>query len=378
MLLDLWQTSAPKTNRQPLLEWIDKNMEEITDVAKFNVIWLLRWQLHLSSRKSFRLSSCQTYWIAALRVLYQFPGLRISDIGRDELVSIFNEISDGNGDGSHYCCTSRRLSRAAWQSLYHFLQGENLALPTIDWKSMRIQRDYLPVRKITDENVRRLLEYLKGSPEQSLIWLARRAGLRVSEACNLWVDDVCLSRPAYLIIYKSKRQKDRKVDLSNMTERELAFLSSLVKRARKASSQYLFFNSENKPFNPHQISKSTIHAFKKLGLRKNDTPGQEVSFHGLRSSAASFFQAEKRDIRYTALQLGHSWVTTTEGYLHDADLSANTAMQSRSTPWNAPQMCIPLSTIAVLLGVTDRRMVQIVGLANINSAKKLIEVRDDL
>jgi hypothetical protein len=158
-----------------------------------------------------------------------------------------------------------------------------------------------------------------------------------------------------------------------MTERELAYLSSLVKRAHSASSQYLFFDSENKPFNPHQISKSTIRAFQKLGLRKNDTPGQEVSFHGLRSSAASFFQAEQKDIRYTALQLGHSWVTTTEGYLHDADLSANTTMQSRSNPWNTPQMCIPLSTIAFLLGVTDRRMVQIIGLPGGKAATNLFE-----
>jgi len=372
-LLELWQGSSPGVNRQNLSEWIEKNSEGNSDVAKFNVIWLLRWQLHLSSRKSFRLSSCRTYWIAALRVIHQFPGLRISEIGKEELVSIFSEISDGNQDGFNYCSTSRRLSRAAWQSLVYYLQSENLTLAPIDWKGIHIQREYRPVRMITDEDALKLMDYFRDSPEQPLIWLARRAGLRVSEDCKLCGFDLCLSNPPYLLIYRSKRRKSRKVDLSHMGERELVDLSKILDRACSLSSQSLFFDSENKPFDPHEISKSTIHALRKLGLRKNGESGQEVSFHDLRSSAASSFQVQKKDIRWTALQLGHSWVTTTEGYIHDADLSAYASMQNRSNPWNDPQMFIPLSTIGFLLGVTDRRMVQIVGLPNPDHAKQLLE-----
>lgn len=134
---------------------------------------------------------------------------------------------------------------------------------------------------------------------KAIISLAYSVGLRVSEVCNLKIEDVD-SKRMLITIRQSKGRKDRLVPLSDGV---LCLLRSYYREYRP--SEYLF-NGQNKPrYTPSSCNK----------LVKNYL-GEQYHFHLLRHSCFTSMLENGTDLRVIQNIAGHNSSKTTEVYTH--------------------------------------------------------------
>lgn len=134
---------------------------------------------------------------------------------------------------------------------------------------------------------------------KSIISLAYSTGMRVSEVCNLKIEDID-SKRMLIHIRNSKGNKDRFVPLSST-------ILSLLREYFKAFKpiEYLF----NGQFSLQYSHRSCNEIVKKY-------LGSEFHFHLIRHSHATALLESGTDIRYIQDQLGHSSSRITEVYTH--------------------------------------------------------------
>lgn len=134
---------------------------------------------------------------------------------------------------------------------------------------------------------------------KAIITLAYSTGMRVSEVCNLKIEDVD-SKRMLINIKNAKGRKDRVVPLSTVV---LSLLRNYFKEFKP--SEYLF----NGQFTNQYSHKSCNQIVKKY-------IGKEYHFHLLRHSQATALLEAGTDLRIIQKCLGHSNVKTTEIYTH--------------------------------------------------------------
>lgn len=138
---------------------------------------------------------------------------------------------------------------------------------------------------------------------KSIITLAYSTGMRVSEVCNLKINDID-SKRMLIHIKNSKGNKDRLVPLSPTV---LNLLREYFKKFKP--KEYLF----NGQFNLQYSHRSCNEIVKKY-------LGGEFHFHQLRHSNATALLESGTDIRIIQNHLGHSSSKTTEIYCHVSTL----------------------------------------------------------
>jgi integrase/recombinase XerD len=134
---------------------------------------------------------------------------------------------------------------------------------------------------------------------KATITLAFSTGMRVSEVCNLKIEDID-SKRMLIHIVNSKGRKSRFVPLSSVV---LNLLREYFKEYRP--SEYLFngqFDLQYSPRSCNEIVKKYI--------------GKEYHFHLLRHSQATALLEAGTDLRIIQKCLGHQNVRTTEVYTH--------------------------------------------------------------
>lgn len=134
---------------------------------------------------------------------------------------------------------------------------------------------------------------------KSIISLAYSTGMRVSEICNLKIDDID-SKRMLIHIRNAKGNKDRLVPLS---ENILALLRAYFKEFRP--KVYLF----NGQFDLQYSTKSCNEIVKKY-------IGKEYHFHLLRHSSFTSLLESGVDLRIIQKLAGHNSSKTTEIYTH--------------------------------------------------------------
>jgi site-specific recombinase XerD len=134
---------------------------------------------------------------------------------------------------------------------------------------------------------------------KSIITLAYSTGMRVSEVCNLKINDID-SKRMLIHIKNSKGNKDRLVPLSPTV---LNLLREYFKKFKP--TEYLF----NGQFNLQYSHRSCNEIVKKY-------LGGEFHFHQLRHSNATALLESGTDIKIIQNHLGHSSSKTTEIYCH--------------------------------------------------------------
>jgi len=134
---------------------------------------------------------------------------------------------------------------------------------------------------------------------KSIISLAYSTGMRVSEVCNLKIEDID-SKRMLIHIRNSKGNKDRFVPLSPTI---LALLREYFKTFKPR--EYLF----NGQFSLQYSHRSCNEIVKKY-------LGNEFHFHLIRHSHATALLESGTDLRYIQDQLGHSSSKITEVYTH--------------------------------------------------------------
>lgn len=159
----------------------------------------------------------------------------------------------------------------------------------------------LPV-VLSREEIGKIIDSTNNSKHKLIMALAYGAGLRVSEAVKLKVQDINLDE---LIIHVkfSKGKKDRITIFPDKLKN--AFLNLI---AGKEKSDFVFESERGGKLTTHTAQKVFSNALKKAEINK------PASFHSLRHSFATHLLENGVDIRYVQELLGHANIQTTMIY----------------------------------------------------------------
>lgn len=156
-----------------------------------------------------------------------------------------------------------------------------------------------------------------------------RAGLRVSEVCNLALTDVDLENDL-IFIQQSKGNKDRTVPL----DPELKKWCLKWLEIRPESEYFICAVSEGskgKPLNQRQVRELCYNLSKKAGVYINDNHHRKPCYpHSLRHTFATELLEEGFTLAEVQQLLGHSNISTTSKYLHARPLVLKKKILSRN------------------------------------------------
>jgi integrase/recombinase XerD len=201
------------------------------------------------------------------------------------------------------------------RQFFRFLLSEELIPedPVVTVESPKF-RQSLP-QFLSVEEVDRLLAQpdvssALGLRDKAMIELLYSAGLRVSELCNLAVDDLHVDAGSLRCIGKGNKER-----LVPVGKRALAVLQLYIKKARpeilgEHTSKYLFIIRKGNKLDRIAFWKNLALYGRKAGLRKALTP------HMLRHSFATHLLDRGADLRSVQMMLGHSDISTTQIYTH--------------------------------------------------------------
>lgn len=175
------------------------------------------------------------------------------------------------------------------------------------------QREKRLPRFMEVDQARQFLETIDGADwqsvqERALFELIYSAGLRISEALGLDVDD--LDRKQRLVRVLGKGSKERVVPFGAPA---LAALDRwLVARAARpgATTTAVFLGARGKRLGARQAQAAMQRRLRAAGLRLGITP------HGLRHSFATHLLNGGADLRSIQELLGHESLSTTQKYTH--------------------------------------------------------------
>ena len=156
----------------------------------------------------------------------------------------------------------------------------------------------------SQEEVQAILNAIRSPKYRAMLTTVYGAGLRISEACRLRVEDID-SKRMVLHIREAKQAKDR---LVAMGPRLLETLRRYWATA-KPRGPYLFPNDQSgQPVSNDAVRKVLKAALAELGFKKH------LTLHSLRHGFATHLLEDGTDIRLIQALLGHSTIQTTAHY----------------------------------------------------------------
>lgn len=320
------------------------------DVARFNLAWLVRWLLGMTKDRRLKPVSRAVYWSAILQMVRVAPACNLHELEQ----CVMPELLEQGYSMS-------RVTRVAWLRLRRFLSQASLPMPEIAQHHWKTQASWKPARVLLAAQQKTLLAALSGTPLGRACYLAQQAGLRVSEVCRLKTNDLVLAVQPYLVIRRSKRGRNRRVDLAHLPPAHLdRQRQHQASRRREGAPSYLA-DAEGQPLVPKVVSEAMRKALEAANLQDILQGDQELRFHSWRAAAAEAFYQQSGDVRHVATQLGHVLAATTVGsYLHTLDLQSIPLLLTWYSPLNKRDLYLPVLVLANLLGRTGRRIVQMV------------------
>lgn len=201
------------------------------------------------------------------------------------------------------------------RQLFRFLLAEELIPedPVVTVESPKF-RQSLP-EFLSVEEVDRLLSQPDASStlglrDKAMIELLYSAGLRVSELCNLAVDDLHVEAGSLRCIGKGNKERLVPVGKRALTVLQLYILKARPEILGERTSKYLFLNRRGSKLDRINFWKTLGLYGRKAGLRKALKP------HMLRHSFATHLLDRGADLRSVQIMLGHSDISTTQIYTH--------------------------------------------------------------
>lgn len=154
-------------------------------------------------------------------------------------------------------------------------------------------------RVIDQYSLKEKILAVKNLKHRSILALGFGPGLRVSEVCNLMVEDIYFERKL-IFVRNSKFNKDRIAPLSDgLSEILIEYIESYNPKEYLIEGQ---FGGRYSPSSCRKIYNSHI--------------DKKTTFHNLRHSGATAMLENKTDLRVIQSILGHQSSKTTEIYLH--------------------------------------------------------------
>lgn len=218
-----------------------------------------------------------------------------ADMGEEEVRTFLLHILD-----------ERKLSHSTYRQCFaglKFLYATTLKRPLVVAAIPRHRgKRGLPII-LSGSEVRRLFGAIRNITYRTIAMLTYAAGLRITEACALCIDDID-SKRMLIHVRKGKGAKDRYVMLSRR------LLESLREYWKIDRPKELLFpgRSPSTPLTPGTVRRALHQAAAAAGIRKNVTP------HMLRHSFATHLLELGVDLRVIQLLLGHEDIKMTSRY----------------------------------------------------------------
>ena len=221
---------------------------------------------------------------------------KIEDINEKEIIEFTRYLVVERGVSQSY----QNQSINAIKFYYEKVLGESKKFYYLD----RPKREKILPEVLSKQEVKLMIEKTENIKHKCLIMLIYSAGLRVSEAINIKVEDIDSKRGVIKII-QGKGKKDR---ISLLSKELLINLREYYKLYRP--KKYLFNGMYSGSYNASSVLKIVKNAAKKAGIKKR------VTTHTLRHSFATHLLEQGTDLRYIQNLLGHASSKTTEIYTH--------------------------------------------------------------
>lgn len=232
-----------------------------------------------------------------------------------EDVEAFVQNLQATGEAS--ASTARRL--AALRMLHTYLVAENIR-PTNP--SSRIEGVRVPVgvpKPLTTDEVEALLQAVTGDDsiafrDRALLEFLYATGARISEACDLNLDDIDLSSRVVRLF--GKGSKERVVPFGRIAETHLRAYLSVGGRgaltpqqwARQTDRDAVFLTNKGRRLNRQKAWSIVRDTGRVAGIQR------ELSPHVLRHSCATHMLEHGADLRIVQEMLGHATISTTQIY----------------------------------------------------------------
>ena len=229
-----------------------------------------------------------------------------------------------------YKASSRRRLAATTKGFLQFCYrqkwlAEDLALTVPQIKVVDKEREYL-----TPKQVQEWVNKVDGKLIKVIMWTIYYAGLRISEAVNLKLEDITFpvvtedaetSQEGWIRIRNSKGGKHRVIPFAPK-------LVPILEDFRKwrVDSPHLFATAKTGWITTQNIQLRMREARERLGWSKGITP------HTLRHSFASHVYQKTGDILVVSKLLGHVKLSTTQIYAHVAPQQLVDAMKVFERP----------------------------------------------
>jgi site-specific recombinase XerD len=172
---------------------------------------------------------------------------------------------------------------------------------------------------ITDQELQRLMKSPdvatpQGLRDRAILELLFSTGLRISELCNLSIDDVDLSRDEFSV--RGKGDKIRVVFLSDSAKD--AIRTYLKSRKDMDDALFVQYGKNVKEAKHLRLSPRAVQRMLKVHAAKAGIT-RKVSPHVIRHSFATDLLSNGADLRSVQALLGHANIGTTQIYTHVTD-----------------------------------------------------------
>jgi integrase/recombinase XerD len=181
---------------------------------------------------------------------------------------------------------------------------------------IKVQQQYASLARVELKDVEKFRQLILDSGSKrnyAIVTVLAYAGLRISEALNLKMEDLCLNSKGkpIIVVNDGKGGKTREVRRSN--DKLVAALDAW-KRERKSlgiDNEYLFVSNRNK-----KLDRTTIN---KLFKDYSEKLGKDITPHDLRHFFCSHLLSTGAKVHIVANQAGHSNIHTTLLYTNPTE-----------------------------------------------------------
>jgi integrase/recombinase XerD len=228
-----------------------------------------------------------------------------------------NRVIDEEKPSRRLSSESIYLEIAALRSFYRFAENEKF-LPANIADNLSLPRRWKRLPKaLTDTEVVQLLKPLTVQTpsalcDQAILELAYASGLRISELCNIRLEQLHLDSGFVTVI--GKGNKERVVPVGQHAIKALSDYLTVArpKLVRPHSTAHVFLKMRGAKFSRVEMWKRIKRRAQLAGIERNVTP------HMLRHSFATHLLENGADLRVIQELLGHAQINTTEIYTHVA------------------------------------------------------------
>jgi site-specific recombinase XerD len=233
-----------------------------------------------------------------IRKFERFAGRPVNELGRRDVERfLLHLVRD---------CKVSPSTHNVYAGALSFLYGVVLERPEV---MARVPRRKAPMKLpvlLSPADLVRLMAAVRSMAVRTVAMLAYGAGLRVSEACRIRVDDID-SRRMVLHIREAKRGRERYVMLS---PRLLEALRAYWRAQRPVGPALFPGRCGNETMARATVCKALRKAARECGIAQRVTP------HLLRHGFATDLLEQGVDLRTVQVLLGHASISSTIRYVH--------------------------------------------------------------